>query len=186
MSENYNDKLQELLNTQKAMEDAKKDPQNTEITKVLTFYIGEQVYGIEIPDVIEIIEVPPITAVPGVPSYIKGIINVRSKIVPVVNIRSRFGKEEIPFNDRTCIIIVSTGDVSVGLIDTSPDVSVGLIVDSVADVIPVTEQHISKTPELTGVNSNKFIKSILEMNDGIKLVLDVSKLIDEHASEEMK
>ena len=162
MSENYNDKLQELLNTQKAMEDAKKDPQNTEITKVLTFYIGEQVYGIEIP-------------VPGVPSYIKGIINVRSKIVPVVNIRSRFGKEEIPFNDRTCIIIVSTGDVSVGL-----------IVDSVADVIPVTEQHISKTPELTGVNSNKFIKSILEMNDGIKLVLDVSKLIDEHASEEMK
>ena len=169
MSENYNDKLQELLNTQKAMEDAKKDPQNTEITKVLTFYIGEQVYGIEIPDVIEIIEVPPITAVPGVPSYIKGIINVRSKIVPVVNIRSRFGKEEIPFNDRTCIIIVSTGD----------DVSVGLIVDSVADVIPVTEQHI-------GVNSNKFIKSILEMNDGIKLVLDVSKLIDEHASEEMK
>lgn len=176
MSENYNDKLQELLNTQKAMEDAKKDPQNTEITKVLTFYIGEQVYGIEIPDVIEIIEVPPITAVPGVPSYIKGIINVRSKIVLVVNIRSRFGKEEIPFNDRTCIIIVSTGD----------DVSVGLIVDSVADVIPVTEQHISKTPELTGVNSNKFIKSILEMNDGIKLVLDVSKLIDEHASEEMK
>ena len=176
MSENYNDKLQELLNTQKAMEDAKKDPQNTEITKVLTFYIGEQVYGIEIPDVIEIIEVPPITAVPGVPSYIKGIINVRSKIVPVVNIRSRFGKVEIPFNDRTCIIIVSTGD----------DVSVGLIVDSVADVIPVTEQHISKTPELTGVNSNKFIKSILEMNDGIKLVLDVSKLIDEHASEEMK
>ena len=84
--------------------------------------------------------------------------------------------QELPFNDRTCIIIVSTGD----------DVSVGLIVDSVADVIPVTEQHISKTPELTGVNSNKFIKSILEMNDGIKLVLDVSKLIDEHASEEMK
>ena len=176
MSENYNDKLQELLNTQKAMEDAKKDPQNKEITKVLTFYIGEQVYGIEIPNVIEIIEVPTHPAVPGVPSYIKGIINVRSKIVPVVNIRSRFGKEEIPFNDRTCIIIVSTGD----------DVSVGLIVDSVADVIPVTEQHISKTPELTGVNSNKFIKSILEMNDGIKLVLDVSKLIDEHASEEMK
>lgn len=92
-----------------------------------------------------------------------------------MNIRSRFGKEEIPFNDRTCIIIVSTGD----------DVSVGLIVDSVADVIPVTEQHISKT-RAYGVNSNKFIKSILEMNDGIKLVLDVSKLIDEHASEEMK
>ena len=65
LSENYNDKLQELLNAQKSMEDAKKDPQNTVITKVLTFYIDDQVYGIEIPDVIEIIEVPPITAVPG-------------------------------------------------------------------------------------------------------------------------
>ena len=73
MSENYNDKLQELLNTQKAMEDAKKDPQNTEITKVLTFYIGEQVYGIEIPNVIEIIEVPK-SCPPGIIESIKCLI----------------------------------------------------------------------------------------------------------------
>lgn len=175
MAENLNDRLKELLDTQKAMEKKKKEASDAELTKVLTFYIGEQVYGIEIPYVIEIIEVPPITGVPGVPSYIKGIINVRSKIVPVVDIRIRFGKEEIAYTDRTCIIIVSTGDVSVGL-----------IVDSVADVISVTEKHVSRTPDVTEVNSNKFIKSILEMNDGIKLVLDVSKLIDEHASEEIR
>ncbi len=172
-AENFNEKLQALLNSQMEMELAKKDVSNKELTKVLTFYIGDQVYGIEIPYVIEIIGVPPITVVPGVPDYIKGIINVRSKIVPVVNIRSRFGKEEIEFNDRTCIIIISTGDVSVGV-----------IVDSVADVISVTENHVSKTPELNNVNTSKFIKYILEMDDGIKLVLDVSKLIDEHARDE--
>ncbi len=171
---NYNEKLQALLSSQAEIEAAKKDASNQEITKVLTFNIGEQVYGIEIPYVVEIIEVSPITAVPGVPEYIKGIINVRSKIVPVVNIRSRFGKPEIPFTERTCVIHVSTGDTSVGL-----------IVDSVADVISVSEKHISRTPELNNINQSKFIKFILEMNDGIKLVLDVSKLIDDQIREDI-
>ena len=171
---NYNEKLQALLSSQAEIEAAKKEASNQEITKVLTFNIGEQVYGIEIPYVVEIIEVSPITAVPGVPGYIKGIINVRSKIVPVVNIRSRFGKPEIPFTDRTCVIHVSTGDTSVGL-----------IVDSVADVISITEKHISRTPELNNINQSKFIKFILEMNDGIKLVLDVSKLIDDQIREDI-
>lgn len=171
---NYNEKLQALLSSQAEIEAAKKEASNQEITKVLTFNIGEQVYGIEIPYVVEIIEVSPITAVPGVPEYIKGIINVRSKIVPVVNIRSRFGKPEIPFTDRTCVIHVSTGDTSVGL-----------IVDSVADVISITEKHISRTPELNNINQSKFIKFILEMNDGIKLVLDVAKLIDDQIREDI-
>ncbi len=171
---NYNEKLQALLSSQAEIEAAKKEASNQEITKVLTFNIGEQVYGIEIPYVVEIIEVSPITAVPGVPDYIKGIINVRSKIVPVVNIRSRFGKPEIPFTERTCVIHVSTGDTSVGL-----------IVDSVADVIPITEKHISRTPELNNINQSKFIKFILEMNDGIKLVLDVAKLIDDQIREDI-
>ncbi len=173
MADNYNEKLQALLNSQMAMELAKNNEIQQELTKVLTFSIGEQIYGIEIPYVIEIIEVPHITKVPAVPDYIKGIINVRSKIVPVVNIRSRFGKEEIPYDDRTCIIIVSTGDISVGL-----------IVDKIADVISISENHISKTPDLNNINATKFIKFILEMNDGIKLVLDVSKLIDEQLREE--
>ena len=169
---NYNEKLQALLSSQSQIVAAKKDASYQEITKVLTFNIGEQVYGIEIPYVVEIIEVSPITAVPGVPDYIKGIINVRSKIVPVVNIRSRFGKPEIPFTDRTCVIHVSTGDTSVGL-----------IVDSVADVTSITEKHISKTPELNNINQSKFIKFILEMDDGIKLVLDVDKIIDDQIRE---
>lgn len=140
-----------------------------EITKVLTFNIGEQIYGIEIPNVVEIIGVPHITAVPGVPNYIKGIINVRSKVVPVVNLRSRFGKEEIDYNERSNTIIVSYDNIQVGI-----------IVDEVRDVLSVYEKHIAKSPDHIGVNHNKFIKYLLEMSDGIKFVLDVNKLVYEN------
>lgn len=144
---------------------------DAEITKALTFAIGEQVYGIEIPYVIEIISVPSITRVPcaEVPYFIKGIINVRSKVVPVVNIRSCFGKEEIEYDERTCIIIVALNDVSVGL-----------IVDEVLDVLSVTQRAIAKTPELNNVNNNKYIDYILEMSTGIKLILDIKKIIFDH------
>jgi len=147
------------------------DKEATEVTKVLTFLIGDQVYGIEIPYIIEIISVPKITRVPciEIPDFIKGIINVRSKVVPVVNVRACFGKEEIEYDERACTIIVSYENVSVGL-----------IVDEVLDVLSVSEKHIAQTPALNHVNNNKFIDYILEMNDGIKLILDIQKLIFDH------
>jgi len=141
-----------------------------EITKALTFAIGEQVYGIEIPYVVEIIGVPKITRVPcaEVPYFIKGIINVRSKVVPVVDVRACFGKEEIEYNEKTCTIIVSLNDITVGL-----------IVDEVLEVLSVWQKNIASTPQLNHVNDNKFIEYILEMNDGIKLILDIKKIIFE-------
>ena len=143
-----------------------KNEKESEITKVMTFYIGDQVYGIEIPSVIEIIGVPHITVVPGIPYYIKGIINVRSKVVPVIDMRSRFGKEEKEYTDRTNTIIIEEAGVSVGV-----------IVDEVIGVIPVFQKNIANSPDRIGVKHNKFIKYLLEMPDGIKLVLDVAKLI---------
>jgi len=139
-----------------------------EITKVLTFALGGQAYGIEIPYVLEILGVPKITVVPchEVPSYIKGIINVRSKVVPVINMRACFGKPEIEYDEKTCTIIVSHNDTSVGL-----------IVDEVLDVLSVTPSVVARTPDITSVNNNKFIEYILEMKDGIKLILDIKKII---------
>ena len=168
--------IKELLAKQEEMKKKAlntKNDKESEVTKLMTFLIGKQVYGIEIPYVVEIIGVPHITAVPGVPDYIKGIINVRSKVVPVVSLRARFGKEEIPYNERTCTIIV-----------TMDDTQVGIIVDEVLDVLPVYQKNIDQSPEREGVNSNKFIKYLLELPDGIKLVLDVNKLIydnDQHS-----
>lgn len=161
--------LQDLLDKQRELQKRKalatKEKESV-INKVLTFNIGEQIYGIEIPYVREIIDVPAITVVPGVPHYIRGIINVRSKVVPVMDVRARFGKGEIPYNERTCTIIVDLNGASVGL-----------IVDEVLDVLPIMQKHIAKTPDLNSVNTSHFISYILEMNDGIKLVLDVQKLI---------
>jgi purine-binding chemotaxis protein CheW len=157
-----------IQGTQQTGDKTLQHEKESEITKTLTFAIGHQVYGIEIPYVIEILGVPKITHVPcgEIPYYIKGIINVRSKVVPVVNMRSCFGKEEIEYDEKTCTIIVSYHDVTVGL-----------IVDEVLDVLSVTRKHIAKTPELSNVNNNKFIDYILEMNDGIKLILDIKKII---------
>lgn len=143
-----------------------KNEKESEITKVMTFYIGDQVYGIEIPSVIEIIGVPHITVVPGIPYYIKGIINVRSKVVPVIDMRARFGKEEREYTDRTNTIIIEENGVTVGV-----------IVDEVIGVTPIFAKYIANSPDRIGVNDNKFIKYLLEMPDGIKLVLDVAKLI---------
>ena len=132
----------------------------------MTFHIGDQIYGIEIQNVLEIIEMQHITKIPHVPSYIKGIINVRSKVVPIVDIRTRFGKPEIPYTSRTCIIIV-----------TVDDDSVGIIVDRVADVEDIHSGDISATPETRNVNTNSFIQYMIRSDDIVKLILDVEKLL---------
>lgn len=148
--------------------DRKLAADNSVLGKVMTFNIGDQVYGIEIQNVVEIIEMQHITKVPHVPDYIKGIINVRSKVVPIVDIRARFGKEEIPYNSRTCIIILALNDVSVGI-----------IVDSVADVEDIHTGDISAIPENKAVNTNAFIQYMIRSESSVKLILDVAKLLDE-------
>lgn len=162
-----NDVIKEAVAKQQSG-DKKLAADNSVLGKVMTFHIGEQVYGIEIQFVTEIIEMQHITKVPHVPSYIKGIINVRSKVVPIVDIRTRFGKPEIPYTSRTCIIILEFGDISVGI-----------IVDSVADVEDIHTGDISATPENKSVNTNYFIQYMIRSGDDVKLILDVSKLLDE-------
>ncbi len=146
--------------------DKKVSAENRILGKVMTFHIGEQIYGIEIQNVVEIIEMQHITKIPHVPPYIKGIINVRSKVVPIVDIRTRFGKPEIPYTSRTCIIIV-----------TMDDISVGIIVDRVADVEDIHSGDISATPEARNVNTNSFIQYMIRSGDVVKLILDVAKLL---------
>ena len=163
-----NDVIREAVAKQQSG-DRKLAAENTILGKVMTCNIGDQVYGIEIQYVIEIIEMTHITKVPHVPNYIKGIINVRSKVVPIVDIRTRFGKPEIPYTSRTCIITLSLNDVSVGI-----------IVDSVADVEDIHTSDISATPQSRNVNENDFIQYMIRSeNNTTKLILDVAKLLDE-------
>lgn len=163
-----NDVIREAVAKQQSG-DRKLAADNTILGKVMTFNIGEQIYGIEIQYVTEIIGMQHITKVPHVPDYIKGIINVRSKVVPIVDIRTRFGKPEIPYTSRTCIITLSFNETSVGI-----------IVDSVADVEDIHTGDISATPQNKNVNENNFIQYMIRgKNNDTKLILDVAKLLDE-------
>lgn len=162
-----NDVIKEAVARQQSG-DKKLAAESKVLGKVMTFHIGDQIYGIEIAYVVEIIEMQHITKIPHVPPYIKGIINVRSKVVPIVDIRSRFGKPEIPYTSRTCIIILAMGEISVGI-----------IVDSVADVEDIHSSDISATPENKSVNTNEFIQYMIRSENDVKLILDVAKLLDE-------
>ena len=141
---------------------------NEKLNKVLTFYIKGQIYGLEIDHVTEIIGIQPFVRVPGTPDFVKGIINVRSKVVPVIEVRTRFGKDEIAYTDRTSIIIV-----------TYNDMMIGLIVDSVKGVHDVYKETISETPIFDQVNTSRFIKYIIRENDEVRLILDLEKFIED-------
>ncbi|MGN0689753.1 MAG: chemotaxis protein CheW [Oscillospiraceae bacterium] len=136
--------------------------------EILQFEIDDAVYGIEIQYITEIIQIQQITIVPKVPDYIKGMMNLRGKVIPVMSVRRRFGKEEIPYDDRTCIIVVDWDGLAVGL-----------IVDRVREVARVLPEEISSTPDYKNVNMNHFIKYIIESNDEIKLLLDCETLVME-------
>lgn len=133
---------------------------------ILTFYVEDQIYGIEIKYITDIIEIQPITAVPKVPKYIKGVFNLRGKVVPVMSIRERFGKKQIPYDSRTCIVVVELNDVSAGI-----------IIDKVCEVVNVTPKDITSPPSFKSVNANRFISHIVNAEDHVKLILDCKKLI---------
>lgn len=137
--------------------------------EVLTFSINDAIYGIEIKYVKDIIAIEQITIIPKIPSHIKGVINIRGKVVPVISVRRRFGMEEIPYDDRTCIIVLEFEDGN----------QVGIIVDRVQEVITIKSRDVSKTPDSKNVNANRYIKSIININSSIKLLIDCDKLIND-------
>ncbi len=133
--------------------------------RYLTFAVGKEVYGIEIQYVTEIIGLQQITAVPELPEYISGIINLRGKIIPVMDMKSRFKRQFTEQNDRTCIIVID--------ILNHP---LGLIVDSVEEVISISDSEIVSSKE-TNLSSNKFMKGIGKVDNNVKLLLDCTTLL---------
>jgi purine-binding chemotaxis protein CheW len=142
--------------------------EDTQHGRYLTFALGKESYGLEIICVIEIVGMQPITALPEVPNCVKGIINLRGKIIPVIDMRLKFGKEEINYNDRTCIIVIHTHDVSVGL-----------IADYVSEVLTIDDNNIVPPPTRGTGAQTSFIKAIGKVGKDVKLLLDVNKLFSD-------
>lgn len=142
--------------------------EDTQKGKYLTFLLGKEAYAIEIKFVTEIIGIQPITEVPELPVYVKGIINLRGKIIPVMDVRLRFKKKPVDYNDRTCVIVIEVENISVGL-----------IVDNVSEVLSISDENIVPPPEMNRGSENKYIKAIGKVENDVKLILDCEKLMSD-------
>jgi len=136
--------------------------------KYLTFLVENVGYGIEISYVVEIISVQDITLVPHTHAYVKGIINLRGTVVPVIDMGMRFGGAEIVYTEQTCIIVLSMDDMSVGI-----------LVDGVQDVTDIDDANIQDPPTTTGnAIKNHFIKAVGVSQGEVKQLIDVYKVFE--------
>lgn len=150
------------------------EEEDTQKDKYLTFRLGDETYGIDISVVIEIIGIQTITGVPEVPEYVRGIINLRGKIIPVVDMRLRFKKEFRAYDDRTCVVVIDVHDVLIGL-----------IVDGVSEVLGIPMAKVVSPPKLRA-SQNKYIRGIGEVGENgeaVTLLLDWEKLFSEQEEE---
>ncbi|MDL2258486.1 chemotaxis protein CheW [Eubacteriales bacterium OttesenSCG-928-K08] len=133
----------------------------------LVFTIEQQNYAIEIEYVTEIIEVLPIVRVPNLPACLKGVVNIRGAVIPVMDARLRFGLEEREHDERTCIIVIE-----------SDNIALGLIVDSVKEVLTISEEDRMLPP--TGLKNaqSRYTKGVGRMGEAITLLLDCGRLMD--------
>ena len=148
--------------------------EDTQKGRFLTFVLGKETYGIEIKYVTEIIGIQAITEIPELPEYVKGIINLRGKIIPVMDVRLRFKKEPREYNDRTCVIVIDINEISIGL-----------IVDSVSEVLSIPEHGIVEPPKMNTGFNNRYIKNIGKVGNEVKLLLDCEKLLTEDELEDL-
>lgn len=162
------------------MADMKKDEllaEDTQKGEFMTFQTGKEFFGISISYVNEIIMMQPITAVPEVEDYIKGLINLRGKIIPVIDVRARFKMEPIEYTDRTCIIVINVKSIVIGL-----------IVEKIAEVDTIREEDIVPPPSLGRSNSeqNKYVYGLAKTEDTMKLLIDPEKLIKDEDMEDLE
>jgi purine-binding chemotaxis protein CheW len=139
--------------------------------KYLTFSLAAEEYGIGILKVKEIIGMMTITTMPQVPVYVKGVINLRGKVIPVVDLRLKFGLEEAGYTDRTCIIVVEIKT------DTDNVRRIGIVVDAVSEVLNVKEADIEDTPTFGVAMRTDYILGMAKAGGGVKILLDIEKVV---------
>ena len=138
--------------------------------KYLTFSMAGEEYGIGILKIKEIIGMMPITTVPQTPEFVKGVINLRGKVIPIVDLRARFGMDTIDYTERTCIIVVEI---------EGPDsmVMIGIVVDAVSEVLNIKGDEIEDTPTFGTKLNTDFILGMAKMEGGVKILLDIDRVL---------
>ncbi|MCI9080174.1 MAG: purine-binding chemotaxis protein CheW [Lachnospiraceae bacterium] len=146
--------------------------EDTQKGKFMTFRTGNEYYGISISYVNEIIVMQPITAIPEAEDYIKGLLNLRGKIIPVIDVRVRFEMSQKDYTDRTCIIVINVKSTTIGL-----------IVEEIAEVDTIMDSDIMPPPTLghKGKEQNKYVYGLAKTGNTVKLLLDPERLIEDAA-----
>jgi purine-binding chemotaxis protein CheW len=138
--------------------------------KYLTFKLADEEYGLEILKVQEIIQMQAVTKVPRTPEYVRGVINLRGKVIPVVDLRRKFGIDETKDTEKTCIIVVQiTGGAGV--------VVMGIIIDEVKEVLDIKADNIEETPSFGASINTEFILGMGKIGNSVKILLDIDKVM---------
>ena len=138
--------------------------------KYLTFTLSDEAYGIGILKIKEIIGMMPITSVPQTPEFVKGVINLRGKVIPVMDLRLRFNMDAINYTERTCIIVVEIETESV-------TEQIGIVVDAVSEVLNVKGSEIEDTPNFGTSLDADYLLGIAKIEGGVKILLDIDKVL---------
>lgn len=142
--------------------------------KYLSFEVNNELFGVEILNVKEIIALMEITQIPKMPNFVKGVINLRGQIIPIIDFRLKFDLEQIEYTSRTAIIIC--------IID---DNYVGFIVDKTAYVLNITEENISAAPKFGTMIDTNFLKAMAKTTHGIVMIVDIKKIFSQNEIEQL-
>jgi purine-binding chemotaxis protein CheW len=138
--------------------------------KYLTFTLGGEEYGIGILKIKEIIGMMHVTTMPQTPDFVKGVINLRGKVIPVMDLRLRFGMDAMDYTERTCIIVVE-------IEGSSGTIQIGIVVDSVSEVLNIKGEDIEDTPAFGTRLNTDYILGMAKMEGGVKILLDIDKVL---------
>jgi len=138
--------------------------------KYLTFFLANEEYGIGILKIKEIIGMLPITSVPQTPELVKGVINLRGKVIPVMDLRLRFGMAPIDYSERTCIIVVE-------IAGQAGTIQIGIVVDAVSEVLNIKKDEIEETPTFGTKLNTGYILGMAKMEGGVKILLDIDQVL---------
>ena len=155
-------KSAETMEAIKAMEDKE--------GKYLTFSLAKEDYAIGILKIKEIIGMMPITSVPRTPEFVKGVVNLRGKVIPVLDLRLRFDMEAIDYTERTCIIVVE--------IDSATStIMIGIVVDAVSEVLNIKEEYIEETPAFGTKLNTDYIMGMAKLEGSVKILLNIDQVL---------
>lgn len=152
---------------------------NANTLQFLTFTLGDEHYGVDILRVQEIKGWSPVTKIPNTPDYLRGVLNLRGTIVPIVDLRMRFHMSDVEYTSITVVIVLSVrSDVR--------ERTIGIVVDGVSDVLSVAEEDIKSTPDFGGTIGTEFIRGLLSIEDQMVMLLDIDLLLSQEELQEIE